>query len=61
MKHHKDRTRGEKEERFEERMGKQVKHGRLIRGETNCHYHVAQLRNGGIRQNPLDVVLLCCD
>jgi hypothetical protein len=44
MKHHDHRASSKEEKSFEKRVGKQVKHGRVVRGETDSHHHVTKLR-----------------
>ena len=54
---HDDRARSEEQQRLEERVGHQVEHSHRIRRCTQCHGHVAQLGQRGIRDDSLDVVL----
>ncbi len=61
MQHNDHRAGSEKEERFEERMRKQVEHGCLTRCEPHGHDHVTKLRERGVSEDPFDVVLLRCD
>src|SRR6267154_3123710 len=47
----------EEQERFEERMGHEVKNSRCERAHTEGQEHVTELADGGIGENFLDVVL----
>ena len=58
MEHHDDRTRAEEKQRFEEGVREQMEHRRLARRQTDSHDHVAELRQGRVGEDPLDVVLL---
>ena len=53
-----DRAGGEEEERLEEGVGGEVEHGGIGAAATDGHDHVAELREGGIGEDALDVVLL---
>src|SRR3984957_18337305 len=53
-----DGTGGEEEDRLEESVGAEVKHGGVGAAATDGHDHVAELREGGIGEDALDVVLL---
>src|SRR5260363_123561 len=48
-----DRTGGEKEQRFEERMRDQMKHRHRIGGCAERNGHIAELRQGRIGDDPL--------
>ncbi len=61
MKHHNDGAGCEEEKGFEKRMSKQVKHSCIIRGKAHSHDHVTELRERGVSEDPLDIVLLRCD
>ena len=51
------RTGGEEEQRFEEGVGHQVEDGRRISRDSARHEHVAELRDGGVGQDTLDISL----
>ena len=52
-------SRAQKEEALEERVGEQVKHRHVRhRGDARSQDHVAQLRDGRVGKDALDVVLL---
>ena len=52
-----DRAGAKEQQRFEERVGHQVEHGDRVGGRTECHGHVAELRQGRVSDHALDVVL----
>jgi len=53
-----DRARAEEEERLEEGVREEVIHRRVVRGEADGAHHVAELREGRVSEDALDVVLL---
>ena len=58
MKHDDDRAGPEEQQRLEKRVSEKVEHRRLVRGETDRHHHVTELRERGVGENAFDVVLL---
>ena len=53
-----DRAGAKEEQRLEKRVREQMKHGRAGRRQADRHDHVAQLRERGVGEDALDVVLL---
>ena len=51
-------ARSKEEQCLEGRVRGEVKHGGFCPPTTHRHYHVAQLRKGGVGENSFDVVLL---
>src|SRR5580704_5881578 len=51
------RARAEKKQRLEERMRDQVEHADSDAADTEAGHHVAELRNRGVGENALDIVL----
>src|ERR1700751_2075238 len=49
----------QKKQRLEKCMRNQVEHAHSNSAHAESHHHVAELRNRGVGENPLDVVL--CD
>ena len=54
-------ARAEEQQRLEERVGHQVVDARRKRAAAHAHEHVAELRNGGIGEDLLDIVLRQAD
>jgi hypothetical protein len=54
---HDHRAGAEEQKRLEEGVGEQVEHADRIGADAHRHEHVAELRAGRIRHDPLDVVL----
>ena len=52
-----DRPRTQKEQRFEKRMGDEMKHANRYSPNTQTYHHVTQLRDRGVGENTLDIVL----
>ena len=52
-----DRTRAQKQHRFEKRVRQQVEHGHRIHANTRRHKHIAQLATGRIGDHAFDIVL----
>src|ERR1700733_14264456 len=52
-----DRAGAKKEQRFEEGMRDEMKHADCNPADTQTHHHVTQLRNGGIGEDALNVIL----
>src|SRR6185436_6034306 len=52
-----DRTSAEEEQRLEEGVGQQVEDGRDPRANPERQHHIAELGNGGKREDALDVAL----
>ena len=61
MKHYDNGASCEEEQRFEKRMGEEVEHRSFIGRQTDCHHHVTKLRQRGVSEDALDVVLLSGD
>ncbi len=55
------RARAQEEQRFEERVRHQMKDAGRKRAHADAQKHVAELRNGGVRENFLDVDLRQAD
>ena len=51
------RARAEEQERFEERVRDQVEHAHGDAAHAEAGHHVAELRDGGVGEDALDVVL----
>ena len=52
-----DRARAQEEQRFEERVGDEVEHADGDAADAEADHHVAELRDGGVGEDALDVVL----
>ena len=52
-----DRARGQEQKRLEEGVGHQVKDGCRVGRRTECNCHVAELGQGRVGDDPLDIVL----
>src|SRR5437764_15172485 len=58
MEHDDDRAGAEKKKRFKKRVREEMEHRRFAGREAHGHDHVAELREGRVGEDALDVVLL---
>ncbi len=55
-----DRAGTKEEQGLEPRVGEEVEHSGLTGQKADGHDHVAELGEGGVGENALDVILLRC-
>ena len=51
------RAGAEEQQRLEERVRDEMEHAHRHAADAQAHHHVAELRNGGVSEDALDVVL----